>query len=310
MDLRQLRYFVTIVDCGSLSRASERLHIAQPSLSQHVVGMESDLGTPLLLRNPQGVVPTEAGKTLYRQASQLLRQFENLCHEVRGAGSGEVGKVTVGLPTSVAAVLAMPLYLSLKQRHPGVQVNFIERTNDNLADLLANGRLDMAVLFCDLESRGMAIRPLLLDSLSVYGNPSTLTSWEIGETTTARQLSERPIVLPGPETNLRTLVQRIFTRSESKLSVSADIDSFLIRLSLAASEGVCTILSSGLRTFGAAHGLDEVPIIEAIGSRTVSLCWLTTTPASAAAESTRELIVATCQTLVSERIWVGAQLVG
>lgn len=218
--------------------------------------------------------------------------------------------MNVGLPTSVAAILASPLYHALLQQHPGIRINLIERTNDNLVDLLANGRLDMAVLFCETESRGIARKPILRESLSLYGRPETLTSWGIGETCTTGELRGRPLVLPGAEASLTALVQKIFTRSGSELSVVADIDSFFARLLLASTEFLGTVLSSSLRSIGATHGLDEVPIVEATGARVISLCWLTTTtPGSAAAKVTRDLIVETCNMLVNNRIWIGGQIV-
>ncbi|WP_414695549.1 LysR family transcriptional regulator [Paraburkholderia sp.] len=74
MDIRQLKYFVAIVDCGSLSKAAEQLCVAQPSLSQQVAGLETELKTTLLLRSHQGVQPTEASRALYLRARDVLRQ--------------------------------------------------------------------------------------------------------------------------------------------------------------------------------------------------------------------------------------------
>lgn len=74
MDLRQLRYFVAIVEQGSFSRAAQVLNVAQPALSAHVRNMEADLGTKLLFRSAQGVMPTEAGTTLLRNARLVIEQ--------------------------------------------------------------------------------------------------------------------------------------------------------------------------------------------------------------------------------------------
>ena len=74
MDLRQLRYFVKIVELESISLAAEALHVAQPSLSQHVVNLESELGTKLLNRSNHGTKPTHEGEMLFRYAKSILRQ--------------------------------------------------------------------------------------------------------------------------------------------------------------------------------------------------------------------------------------------
>ena len=76
MDLRQLRYFVQIVESGSLAKASRQLFIAQPALSQQMARLEDEVGKPLLLRSSRGVTPTENGEALYHHAKFMLRQME------------------------------------------------------------------------------------------------------------------------------------------------------------------------------------------------------------------------------------------
>ena len=84
MELRQLRYFVNVVDMGSLSKAAARLSVTQPSLSQQISNMEYQLGVPLLLRSSSGVRPTDAGAKLYHHARLVLRQMQDLAADVVG----------------------------------------------------------------------------------------------------------------------------------------------------------------------------------------------------------------------------------
>ncbi|VFS24682.1 Cat operon transcriptional regulator [Yokenella regensburgei] len=76
MNLRRLKYFVKIVDIGSLTQAAEVLHIAQPALSQQVATLEGEMNQQLLIRTKRGVTPTDAGKILYTHARTILRQCE------------------------------------------------------------------------------------------------------------------------------------------------------------------------------------------------------------------------------------------
>ena len=78
MDIRAMRYFVAIVDHGSLTRAAEMVCVAQPALSQQLAALEDEFGVPLVHRGAKGVRPTEAGKTLYRHVRNILRQVEIL----------------------------------------------------------------------------------------------------------------------------------------------------------------------------------------------------------------------------------------
>lgn len=76
MNLRRLKYFVKIVDTGSLTRASEVLHIAQPALSQQIATLEGEFNQQLLIRTKRGVSPTDAGQVLYQHATSILKQCE------------------------------------------------------------------------------------------------------------------------------------------------------------------------------------------------------------------------------------------
>ena len=111
MDIRAMRYFVAIIDHGSLTRAAEVVCVAQPALSQQLAALEEEFGVPLVHRGAKGVRPTEAGKTLYRHIRNILRQVEMAGADVRVAGSEISGNVAIGLPTTAAAAFGMPLVL-------------------------------------------------------------------------------------------------------------------------------------------------------------------------------------------------------
>ena len=97
MNLRRLKYFVKIVEIGSLTQAAEILHIAQPALSQQMATLENEVDQRLLHRTRRGVTPTEAGLLLYSYAKSILGQ----CEQARGAlvnfPAEGVAKMTLGL---------------------------------------------------------------------------------------------------------------------------------------------------------------------------------------------------------------------
>lgn len=101
MNLRRLKYFVKIVDIGSLTQAAEALYIAQPALSQQVATLEGELSQQLLIRTRRGVTPTEAGKILYTHARTILRQCEQAQQAVGNVGQVLGGKVPIGLAPAV-----------------------------------------------------------------------------------------------------------------------------------------------------------------------------------------------------------------
>ena len=95
MDTRRLQYFVTIVDCGTITRAAELLHIAQPALSQHVTALENEFGHQLLVRSRRGIEPTEAGRSVYRYALDALRLEDTIRSELEADADSPSGTVMV-----------------------------------------------------------------------------------------------------------------------------------------------------------------------------------------------------------------------
>ena len=111
MNFRRLKYFVKIVDIGSLTQADEVLHIAQPALSQQVATLEGELNQQLLIRTKRGVTPTDAGKILYTHARAILRQCEQAQLAVHNVGQSLSGQVSIGFaPGTAASSIPCPYY--------------------------------------------------------------------------------------------------------------------------------------------------------------------------------------------------------
>ena len=120
MKLRQLRYFVTIVDAGSFSRAAQVAHVAQPALSQQIADLEEQLGVTLLQRSARGVNATAAGQRLYVEASAILRRVERLPDVVRGHGEEVEGCVSIGMAFPLASQFAGPIMAACRVALPKV----------------------------------------------------------------------------------------------------------------------------------------------------------------------------------------------
>jgi LysR family nitrogen assimilation transcriptional regulator len=297
MDIRGLRYFVAIVDCGSLTKAAEQVCVAQPALSQQLATLEAELGVPLFLRSPKGVAPTEAGMTLYRHARTIMKQLELTRSEVRASGSSVSGTVAVGLPSTAAAVLAMPLVRSVRAAYPDIRLQLFESMSGYIAELLANLRLDFAILFRDSDSRAVELEPLTEQSLCLIGQPSAASPLPPARgTVELTVLDGLPLVLPSGAHGLRLLVERTFAQAGIALNVVADLDSLPCLLS-AAQEGLAwTILpASALAATGMAIPSWRItPDIR----RTLSLCWPRSSPRTPAAAAVEKLL----REIVAERL--------
>ncbi|AIM22663.1 nitrogen assimilation transcriptional regulator NAC [Serratia sp. SCBI] len=166
MNLRRLKYFVKIVDVGSLTQAAEVLHIAQPALSQQLATLEGELKQQLLIRTKRGVQPTEAGNILYAHAQTILRQCEQAQSAVNSAGQAMSGQVSLGLASgSTAAQLALPLLQTLRDQQPGILLSLYENSGAALAGQVANQTLDMAMVYGAKMPAGLHTVALMREDL-------------------------------------------------------------------------------------------------------------------------------------------------
>jgi len=301
MDIRQLKYFVAIIECGSLSKAAEKLCVAQPSLSQQVAGLEAELKATLLLRSHQGVQPTEAGRTLYLRARDVIRQMAQIPLAVRVNGM-ESGQVAIGLPTSVAVVFALPMFEYVRRHYPGIRLQIVEGMSGYLAELMANGRLDMAILFRETETRGVAVRLLFDENLFVFGRIDGIGP---AQDVPMRHLANVPMVLPSAANGLRVLIERAFAREGLDPEIVADIDSLPTMLAIARQEEVVTIVSSDAFGRNAADRHLVHRLVDPEISRPVSLCVPNALPTSAVSLAIQKVVIRLAAELVASGVWSG-----
>jgi LysR family nitrogen assimilation transcriptional regulator len=145
MEFRQLRYFATIVEQGSLSKAS--LNIAQPALSTHVRNMVLELCAMLLLREPHRARPTAAGKTLFEHARAIMDRTEQARREIADQRAEPSGEVRLGLPGTIGQVVSVPLILAVRERYPKVKLCVAEAMSGFVLEWVKEGRVDLAMLY-------------------------------------------------------------------------------------------------------------------------------------------------------------------
>src|ERR1700683_3414769 len=134
MDLRQLRYFVGIVQAGSLSRAADQLHVAQSAVSHHLNSLESELDRQLLTRGPKGIILTEAGTVLYRHAEAILRHVESAKRDAMSALNVPSGRVSVGFPGVLAPILSYELFMRVRAVFPQIVLHLSDANSGLLRE--------------------------------------------------------------------------------------------------------------------------------------------------------------------------------
>ena len=229
IELRQLRYFLAIVEQASLTRAAEVLRVAQPALSGHVQRMEAHLGTALLLRTPRGVQPTEAGLALARHAQIMLDQMALAAEEIRGRRDDPAGLVRLGLPGTIGQILAVPLIRAVRRRHPRIQLRVAEAMSGFVRDWLGSGRIDIAVLYEEAAERGIRTERMLEEELVFLGQPARAEAEGMpgaGTSLPFRALLRKDLILPGEGHGLRALLDGQAAAAGHPLATLIDVDSY------------------------------------------------------------------------------------
>lgn len=312
MDLRQLRYFVAIVQCGSISRAALQLNVAQPALSLHVRNMEADLGLPLLFRTPQGVQPTEAGLILLRNARVIIEQFEAAQREIRGSAAEPSGEVRLGLPSSISPVLGVPLVLAAREALPRVTLRIAEAMSGYVLDWLRQGRVDLGLLYEVAEDRDLRSIGLMTETLVVFGpaEPPAGPAHPEGPSLGFAALERLPLILPSPGHGLRDLLDRAAEARGARLATGIDIDAYGAIKDLVGRGLGYSILPAHAVLREAEAGRFRLWTVEPPLTRTVYLVEPTDRPLSHAAKAVEALCRATLRDLVRSGAWPMAQVRG
>lgn len=143
MDLRQLRYFVTVAEELNFSRAALRLHMSQPPLSHQIKILEDELGVVLLARNRREVKLTPAGRTFLKDCRALLDQAQAASNRARQVAGGSGGALRVGMATT-AIDHVMPVFLAAFKQHFGLaQVTVVDMGSEDQVRSLAQDRIDL-----------------------------------------------------------------------------------------------------------------------------------------------------------------------
>ena len=223
MDVRQLRYFLQIVESGSLSAASETLRIAQPSLGQHVRSLEAELGVSLLTRHARGIVPTELGLLLCDHARAVLFEVERTKEALRLAADSPGGVVKVGLPTSACRGMTMPLITAAAERYPRISIHLVEAMTGSLDEWVQLGRLDVALLYDheaadDTVANEVMIEDLML-ILSAQDASAAAPFFEFAD------LDRFRLTLPSRPHVIRGVIEQAAARAGLPIEVAINCDS-------------------------------------------------------------------------------------
>ncbi len=224
MDLRQIEYFVQVAELGSFSKAAQLLSMAQPALSRQVKSLEVELGQVLLLRNGRGVTLTDAGALFLKHGHGILHQVQRARDELKNSLGNEGGKIVVGLPPSLGRGLTAPLASAFRQRFPGAELAIVEGLSSHLAEWLAVGRVDLALLLNPDPRPEIDLAPVFEEPLYLVG-PAVAASNENAEPVEFRSIIDFPLVIPDRFHAIRRLVETRAAHMGLKLTIAMEVAS-------------------------------------------------------------------------------------
>ena len=307
MELRQLRYFVAIVDHGSLSRAARVLHVAQPALTQQIQQLEEELAVQLLHRSAQGALATDAGKTFYEHAQAILKQVGDARSAVTQAADKPTGTVALGIPQSVSGALALPLLVAVRETYPEISLQMTEELSGSLVEQLRSGRINLAVLFDDGQLTAFANASLVEEEMMFVTKSGSNFAFP-GESVTLAQALSRPLILPSLQHGVRPRIEAVARASGLTPEHVTDINSVAILKSAILADLGATILPAAPLLAELERGSMRAQRIEGgTLSRTVVLCSSRNIPLTAASAAVQKLVLSVTRTLCEGGRWVGAK---
>ncbi|MER9305810.1 LysR substrate-binding domain-containing protein [Mesorhizobium sp. M0496] len=297
MQLRHLRYFVSIVDAGSFCRAAATIHVAQPALSQQIAGLEARLGATLLHRSARGVCPTRAGKAFYREAVSILERIEQLRGIIRSAEGEPEGSVGVGMSSTLAVSLAATLVGACRTALPKVTLRLVTGDFLRIRSLVESHSLDVCMVFEDTPTLGVSRKPLFRQRLYLVQPANTE---DVAPCVSLEELAALPLVLPARPHMMRDALDRAFGVAGVLPNCVAEVDTLYSVLSLVKAGVASAIVPKGDFSDIPGHEALRPAVIDPPIHLTACLISSANMPLTSAAEAASALLVTQIEKHLSE----------
>lgn len=236
MDIKQLKYFKTIVDEGNISKAAEVLHMAQPPLSQQLKRLEMELGTVLIKRYTHQWEITETGKILYRHAMQMLQENKGIKQDIREMEQGIRGTLSIGVSSSCVTFLPENIR-RFRENYPHVFIKVWKGDSFYLQKLLEEREIELSFMLLPMTLQGLQVKRLPQNPFVVV-IPSKWKSEFPKETVNLKEIKKYPFLMLGPiegHTTYETILN-MFHKHQFKPNIVMECIDIQTLLSFVASE--------------------------------------------------------------------------
>lgn len=304
MDVVQLKTLIHVAELGSLSKAADRLHIAQPALSRQIRLLEKELGTYLFERHGRGMVITEEGRKVLDHATRIMAELDAIRSETSRGQSSYTGTVSIGLTPTVAEIVAVPLVARLREAHPLLGVRLSTAFTGHLLDWLQRGEVDLVVSYDPEAIRSLRIVPIMMENL-LFVRSGVAKSTNEGAMPFAR-LAQEELILPSPRHGLRGIMEECARRAGIQLSAKLESDSFSAMISLVREGFGATVLPlAPIFSLVQSGVLSAIPLVDPTPERKLVMVYPADRAVSPAARFVGQTFTEIATDLVARDIWGG-----
>lgn len=304
MEFSQLRTLIHVAELGSLSKAADRLHIAQPALSRQIRLLEEELGARLFDRHGRGMIVTDQGQDVLRHALRVMAELEEIRASVSDEDAPLRGHVSIGMPPTVSDILAEPLVAAFRETHPEATLRIVSAYSGYLLDWMHRGEIDASILYDPKSARTLRVQPLLEETLFLIGPPGAGLSPDVP--VEFSDLEDRRLLLPSSGHGLRVILDKCAEEHGFSLSVPVEADSYSTLKTLVRGGHGSTILPLAPIHRDLALGqLCAAPLRNPVPMRRLILSYPTDRPVARLARFAGQVIAATVTQMVEHGVWPG-----
>lgn len=271
MDIRQLRYFMAIVEERKVSAAAQKLHISQPPLSQQLKAMENELDVKLVERNGKFLEVTEEGKALYKYAQQITQLMEEAKMEVREVGKGSSGRLAIGINTF--SVVGLPKLLhEFKTKYPNITYKIHQNESSYLCQLVRDRIVELAIIRLPLELEGFSVIHLHTEPFYFI---SSINKEHSNDQIMLADIQNHSLILPSTEgLGVHYQILEAFSKAQLHPNIVAECSDISLLLDLVACGFGDAIVPETVIKQYKNYNIQSTRIVDTELSASTSLIWL------------------------------------
>ncbi|MFJ5483640.1 LysR family transcriptional regulator [Pectobacterium actinidiae] len=309
MELRQLRALLAIAETGSVTKASNLLHVVQPAISRQVRLLEQELGKSLFVRTRSGMEATEEGKLLIESARRALLALDQAVAEIKPSRGTIAGLVSVGFLPSVCDLIAGDLLADVRRAYPHIRLRLTTGYPGQLQNLLEGGMLDLAIYYDPKDHPAVDTSALLDEPLFLVWNNELLPhSWDGPQPLSV--LGNLPLILPSSSHSVRGVIEHACVIENVPLNIVAEADATQLTKTLVLAGAGHTVLAGvAIADPALRDKVHSVPIGDPLLQRRITLTASSPRRKSAPVQCVSSILRSLVRRVVTDGAWPGARLV-